>query len=359
MAWLLAARRAASGVDGATSAAQDVPMGQRFGLPLLGSPAAHRLDGTVTAVISGPGGLLMLAVVPLVPHQRLMAGAGLGAVLVAIWAWSLPARAGMWQRHAYTAASVPTTVLGTAAAEMSTGLRLGPTVLLCPLIAVACLRHRRSVMGQLAFAVAGYGAYVFLTLPPSSAVVGLLAGGAALTMVTIMVSVLRTALDNVVAELRQQAERDPLTGLLNRHGLRVAMAGCEMATGSAIVMDLDHFKVVNDLHGHQRGDETLIWFAGLVSARHRGRGIAARLGGEEFVLLLPGADRDAALRCAEDIRAAVAARSGACPAPVTVSMGVAHGCLADYPGLLSSADKALYRAKAGGRNRVAAAPPAS
>lgn len=429
-------------MDGAPSAAQDVPMAhrrsrppgaapapRRFGLPPLGSPAARRLDGTVTAVISGPGGLLMLAVAPLVPQQRLMAGAGLGAVLVAIWAWLLPADAGMWQRHAYTAASVPTTVLGTAAAEISTGLRLGPAVLLCPMIAVACLRRSRSVMGQLVLGVAAYTAYLFVTLPPSVAVVGALAGGAALVMVTVMVSVLRCALDTVVIELREQAERDPLTGLLNRHGLQVAMAGCTAATGAVILMDLDHFKTVNDVHGHQRGDETLIWFAGLIAA-HRpgsglpagpgsragsgtpagprsradfgmpagsgalprsgvpsesqmpagsdvpfefgvpsgsgsrvgsgvpaGSGIAARLGGEEFVLVLPGAAAAAALDCAEAIRSAVADCSVARPTPVTVSMGVAHGRLTDYPGLLSAADKALYRAKAAGRNRVVPAPP--
>lgn len=320
----------------------------------MGTPEGHRLDSVVAVVVSLFGGLLMLAVANLVAHPGLMVGAGVGAILIAALAGLTPVSARMWRRHLYTVLSLPVTVLGTAAAELSSDLRLGPVVLVCPLLAVACLRRTPGVVGQLVWGVVVYGGYLFATLPAPTAAVGLLAGGTTLTMVVVLVSMLRTALDQFLDELREQAERDPLTSLLNRHGLRLAVAQCQARAGSAVLMDLDHFKRINDSHGHEVGDETLVWFAATLRAGLADGEVAARLGGEEFLLLLPGtAALDASAR-AEQFRLVVEAQSRLQPrlVPVTASMGVAEGRLDDFSQLLRRADLALYRAKGGGRNRI-------
>ncbi|HEX8631720.1 MAG TPA: GGDEF domain-containing protein [Catenuloplanes sp.] len=325
----------------------------------MGTAEGHRLDTVVAVVVSLVGGVLMLAVAPLVPRSGLMSGAGLGAIVVAIMAGTTPVSARMWRRHAYTAVSLPVTVLGTAAAELSSPLRLGPIVLVCPLLAVACLRRSRGVVGQLVWGVFVYGCYLFANLPAGTAIVGLLAGGTTLTMVVVLVSALRTALDQFLDELRQQAERDPLTGLQNRHGLRLALAHCAADTGSVVLMDLDHFKNINDSHGHEAGDETLVWFADTLRSALAPGDIAARLGGEEFLMVLPGVDAGEARARADRFRQDVEARSRSRghPVPVTASIGVADGALHHLSDLLRRADLAMYRAKAGGRNRVELAGP--
>lgn len=332
----------------------DARAGRPGSFPIIGSPAGNRLDAAVTALMSGPGGVAMLAAAPLVPHHRLMAGAGIAAVLVGLWAWFTPARAPMVVRHAYTAVSVPVTVVATAAAEMSTTLRLGPTVLICPVLVVACLRRGRHALAQLIWGIAVYAGYLFVTLPPAAAVVGVLAIGMALTMVSTMAILLRGSLDGVMRGLRYQAERDPLTGLLNRQGLRRALSEEENTgtTGAVVLMDLDHFKLVNDVHGHREGDETLIWLAGLLTRCLRPADRCARLGGEEFVVVRPAATADEAAVWADHVRATIAEEARARRAPITVSAGVAEGPLNDLPTVLDQADRALYRAKAGGRNRV-------
>ncbi len=164
--------------------------------------------------------------------------------------------------------------------------------------------------------------------------------------------------------LRQQAIRDPLTGLFNRRYLeesttrelaRCARRGLPL---SLLMLDIDHFKTFNDVHGHAGGDAVLAQFGKLVQSMTRGEDIACRYGGEEFTLILPEADVHAATERAEAIRIAVEAMQvphlGKLLPQVTVSVGVAgypaHG---RAPGtLMTAADEALYRAKRAGRNRV-------
>jgi diguanylate cyclase (GGDEF)-like protein len=162
-------------------------------------------------------------------------------------------------------------------------------------------------------------------------------------------------------QLSEQANRDVLTGLHNRRYLDAAMARelqrCqrEGQALSLILMDIDFFKQVNDSHGHAAGDEVLKALASLLRKATRSVDVASRMGGEEFLLMLPTMPLETAWERAEQCRLAFADTEvlhDGVPILCTVSMGVAtfpgHGLT--QTALLRSADQALYRAKALGRN---------
>lgn len=163
--------------------------------------------------------------------------------------------------------------------------------------------------------------------------------------------------------LAAMARRDPLTGLANRRAFEealsreVARAAREGAPLSAIALDVDHFKRVNDAHGHAAGDAVLAAVAARAAQALRAGDLLARVGGEELAALLPGATLERAAEVAERIRARVGGTpvaAGAASLAVTLSAGCA--ALApgeDGPGLLARADERLYAAKRGGRDRVA------
>ena len=165
-----------------------------------------------------------------------------------------------------------------------------------------------------------------------------------------------------LADLARLAREDALTGLPNRRAFDEALqrevARAERSAGrlSALALDVDHFKRVNDAHGHAAGDAVLAAVAARAASALRAGDLLARRGGEEVAALLPGADLAAAAEVAERIRAAVAGApipAGGRPLTVTVSLG----CAALEPGesgtlLLARADARLYAAKAGGRDRV-------
>jgi two-component system, cell cycle response regulator len=154
---------------------------------------------------------------------------------------------------------------------------------------------------------------------------------------------------------------DPLTGVGNRRRLDQAMvAEISRADRSgrklcALMADLDHFKCVNDVHGHEAGDKVLVNFGVLLRQRTRATDIVARFGGEEFVVLMPDTDLEHAVAIAERIREAIAAcRVEPLPDPVTASFGVAELVVGEQASdLLRRVDGALYQAKQLGRNRVA------
>ncbi|TCA21230.1 GGDEF domain-containing protein [Rhizobium leguminosarum bv. viciae] len=162
----------------------------------------------------------------------------------------------------------------------------------------------------------------------------------------------------LAARHRLDAITDPLTGLLNRRALFDQYGMRPMGTTTAvIVFDIDHFKSVNDRFGHAAGDRVLNVFAGELSAHCRTGDTAARLGGEEFVLVLREIMPGRAELTAERIRRAFEAREIHIDDEVltcTVSVGVAPGRSKslDFDTMLSAADKALYVAKRAGRNRV-------
>lgn len=169
---------------------------------------------------------------------------------------------------------------------------------------------------------------------------------------------MRTAETRIDAAQRL-AERDPLTGLLNRRGLERSLAARRRVgeRGAVLMMDLDHFKRVNDDHGHDTGDRVLREVADLLRNQMRRPDLAARFGGEEFVIYLSGLGREAALRVAERLRMATEDGIRVAGRPQTVSIGVTPWPPgAPFPEILKRADGAVYAAKAAGRNCVRFAP---
>jgi diguanylate cyclase (GGDEF)-like protein len=166
------------------------------------------------------------------------------------------------------------------------------------------------------------------------------------------------------AALEELSTRDGLTGLYNHREIDRRLdeeVGRQHRYGrpfSLLMLDLDHFKAVNDSHGHQIGDEVLRAVAARIQAELRPTDQVARYGGEEFMVILAETPGPGALAVAERIRAVVAARSiafaGDLEIPITVSVGVAAfpEDAASGGGIVAAADKALYAAKAAGRNRV-------
>jgi len=157
-----------------------------------------------------------------------------------------------------------------------------------------------------------------------------------------------------------QARTDALTGLLNRRGfesqMAFAMALARRSTRplSVIAVDVDHFKRVNDTYGHEAGDEVLRRLARTLETRLRGSDVIARLGGEEFVALLPDTELEGARAIAQTLVTAMAQQQDPVVGTITVSAGVASMRGADDTGaaILRRSDIALYEAKGQGRNRV-------
>ena len=165
-------------------------------------------------------------------------------------------------------------------------------------------------------------------------------------------------------QLRELAVTDALTGLSNRLHFEQALEDeveRSRRYGSAlslIMFDIDHFKAVNDNHGHEAGDDALKGLATLVGEQLRRSDRLARWGGEEFLILAPGVDARETAALAEKLRAAVADHDFGVGDPVTASFGVAELAREDTPKhLIRRADDALYAAKENGRNRVEIAGP--
>ena len=218
---------------------------------------------------------------------------------------------------------------------------------------------RKVAMAHLALVAICLTAVLLLTPnTPDPALLWLMAMGT-LTVAGTLIRLLSERTQQLVDQLGEAARTDPLTGLLNRRGLteqadiEFSRARRNAASLAMLVCDLDHFKAVNDKQGHQAGDEVLIRVANLLRVSKRAIDAAARLGGEEFALLLPDTDEDEAMVVAERIRRSMQIIFEDEPSSVTLSIGVAayphNGATA--PELLRAADDALYAAKLGGRDR--------
>ena len=164
--------------------------------------------------------------------------------------------------------------------------------------------------------------------------------------------------------LKELSLRDGLTGLFNRRyfeeamALEITRADRSGASFTLVMVDLDHFKRINDTYGHEAGDEVLREVGTLLRRQFRAGDLSCRLGGEEFAIVLPGADADKALERADELRHALAGLAlsfkGTSLERVTLSAGIAS-----YPGdgddaqsIMRAADAALYQAKRDGRDRV-------
>ena len=201
------------------------------------------------------------------------------------------------------------------------------------------------------------GAHLAATLADPAPLVATLA---------MMVGVMSIVFGLQTAELhhRDEAILDPLTGLLNRHALVrrfieiTQLARITDQPVCLVLCDIDNFKLVNDRYGHQAGDAVLRDLAYDLRQRLRSFELVYRLGGEEFLLVLPGSDSEGGLEAGERLRAAVEQLE---PEGISITMSVgvsaARGEDVDYDSLFRAADTALYDAKNSGRNRVSVAPP--
>lgn len=278
------------------------------------------------------------------------------------------------------------TYIFTASTHVNTGYYHGGVVLVLAVVNLVVQLRYRHALGLTTGVVAFYAALSFadarLPYPVGGANLMLVATTAAVTLfgnyrleaeqrLTFLLTLrerLRSAqLQSDKRRLGKLATLDTLTALANRRGfnmhLRRLVRRPRAGHVSVLIADIDYFKQYNDRYGHRQGDVCLRRVAAaLARVPTRAGDLIARLGGEEFAVILPGTDRDAALGMAERLRQAVAALAIAHEtspvAPhVTISIGVATGDQLPRGtaggGLLSAADDALYRAKKAGRNRVA------
>lgn len=168
---------------------------------------------------------------------------------------------------------------------------------------------------------------------------------------------LNAELSEAYAKMKALAQTDHLTGLANRATfLNAAEQSQAERPGRILIIDLDHFKAINDGHGHAAGDLVLGRVAQTLRRCARAGDLVGRIGGEEFAVFLPGADDQAAAACAEAIRAGIEQvmvfDPVAGPIQITASIGLAgQGCTSLADAVLA-ADAAMYRAKRAGRNRV-------
>ncbi len=244
-------------------------------------------------------------------------------------------------------------MLGLCAVEL---WRLGPPRVpaTTALMAAAALASSFYVFRLVAFLAVGPQGDFFVAYAGSG--IATLANTVLLVTVSYGMSALST--DQTTSDLRRRATHDGLTDLLN-HTEFLSLAGIEMlhaqrhgTNASLILADLDHFKKVNDVLGHQAGDDFLRTFAAACVAATGPTDLVGRYGGEEYVLFLPGSDVDDAAIVASRIAEALAAATVGPSAHPTASFGIAgvepH---LSIDGLVAAADAALYRAKATGRDR--------
>jgi diguanylate cyclase (GGDEF)-like protein len=215
----------------------------------------------------------------------------------------------------------------------------------------------------------------------NAASIALLIAGAALTATTqeagvtiryvlslslclVVINIMLNVLDALHARLLEQSITDPLTGAYNRRQMDASLGETlerfrrTSAPATALVVDIDHFKRINDRLGHEAGDEVLKAIVRLVRERCRKLDMLFRQGGEEFLLLLPDTRAPEAMVVAENLRRAVAESKILPRDTVTVSVGVGEVRSRDtVKDWMKRVDDALYRAKGAGRNRVVAAEP--
>jgi diguanylate cyclase (GGDEF)-like protein/putative nucleotidyltransferase with HDIG domain len=323
----------------------------------------HELMSTALAYLFAAGSIITLAVYALLPHPEgntagmipVIAAALLIGVMIEIGGDLIPEGAFPWIVAA-----------GSALIGAAVYFRGSPTTAHALFyLWVACYSFyffsRSIALAEVLFACAAYGgALLALSNPPPHALELWLLTLGTLVVVGLLIMALRRRIEDMVSGLANAARTDVLTGLLNRRGFEEAFElELERArrgghTLSVLVGDLDSFKQINDRFGHYQGDLALARASTILAGRKRRIDTVARLGGEEFALIVPDADDHAAYMLAERLRNSLREAFAAEPTPITISFGVAsfptHGDT--YEALLSAGDDALYAAKELGRDRT-------
>ena len=269
----------------------------------------------------------------------------------------------LWRRapDALLLAAFPLAALTvTAVAVLDPPLALTPMYYVWPLMTAAYFLRRREILITYGGVCGSFGAGALWALGEGPLLIEWITVAIVGGVVVAFVEALKRGLGELVDRLHVLAREDPLTGALNRRAFveqvdhEIARAGRGGHSCAVAIVDVDHFKDINDSYGHAAGDAALRRLVATVSRRLRRGDALGRLGGEEFAVLLAGADRAGAETYAEELRALVAADAAGSGRPYTVSVGVAvlqdPGTSAE--GLLDAADGALYRPKRAGRDTV-------
>lgn len=290
--------------------------------------------------------------------------------LVAWWLVRQPRVPGPWRQvwpvlTLFTAGSF---AVGLVALDQLVTPNVMPFVLFCALSGVLVVLHPWILVALFGTAFAAYWVAIGFTQHDASVLLSNRVNGLTGAVMGVLLGSLtwRQSMENrrLTRQLHTAATTDSLTGLANRmhtvHLAQEALARAQPGTEPAtlLLLDLDHFKQINDRLGHPAGDRVLQRLAEVIRGALRAGDIAGRLGGEEFIVLLPHTDAAAAHAIGERLRTRLAASCGDLGVAVTCSIGLAtadSGRLIRLDELYARADQALYRAKQAGRNRIEAA----
>ncbi|HYI35079.1 MAG TPA: GGDEF domain-containing protein [Thermoleophilaceae bacterium] len=308
------------------------------------------IAGVESAIPGGPQNSLVPGIVALVAASvAIVAGPRLPRLALAVFA------------------PIGVATIAYALAETSGGPTDGAVLYMWPVLWMSYFYGRAGAVFIVAFVALAQG-IALLSMPADQVSIDRwIDVVASVTVVAAVVRYLAGRNSRLVTNLEEQARIDPLTGLLNRRGLdermdvevrRALRADTSMAVA---IFDIDHFKDVNDEHGHEVGDRVLSWVGGVLAQETRGVDAAARSGGDEFMVLMADTDARAGCLLAERVRNTLTSpearadrrRHGVPEAlELTVSAGIAGAGARDAGQLVEAADKALYVAKGDGRNRV-------
>lgn len=335
-------------------------------------PRAHRAAARSVSTLCGVGAVTTILTAPLgSTHTGVREGVAAAALLLLVVVLSILAHR-FDESHRWAWA-------------------FGPVLAVPVLVGIDLLTHDATVAAQIFFlfpalygasqlrppgavvmavlSIAGQIVVVATQLPARQAVVEAWYVSAAIGTTTALLAVASERHARLVTRLEQLAAIDPLTGLATRRVLdeaaTTALSGAGSDAGTALVLlDVDHFKAINDRHGHPAGDAVLVQLAQVLLAHSRSTDVVCRLGGDEIAVLLPGCAERTALARAEEMFAAVRdstfQTAHGTEVAVSISMGCAHlpTHATDLRTLYTAADAALYRAKQAGRGRVVGASTA-
>lgn len=323
----------------------------------------HVAAARALALFCFAGGLWLIVPGVVVPGFAghglvLVTSLGMGLVVLAVGAiaWTRPTRVPSWGLAAVAPATVAMTgMLNILTADASTGSQL---FLLWPVLYAASFTGRRQTAAVLVGVLVVETVVLGMYEPPSQAVVDTLGLLLAYTMAAGAVLTFRARAESLLVALTAQAREDVLTGLPNRRAFDDALASLSALshrTGeplSLLAVDVDLFKEVNDARGHAAGDQVLRAVASAMRRTGREADVVARIGGDEFSMLLPSCPLEDAIGIALALRELVIAHTARIGPPVTVSVGVAAmPASATTPeGLMAAADDALYADKVARRD---------